>query len=357
VRPPDNRLTNPAEQDQFLRELTSGSLADTSPPAPRPGPQRPRPPRDGTDPHGPHPIGAREPSPQQRRSQASPEEPPPRGRRRRGRLAAWSSLAIVALAVVVLVLDSDDQRSPADDGNGGAPNGSRGAANGTPASDNAQLRVAWDANRAERLRARWRPGGTTIVAGRLTSPGGRPVAGARVTVLAADAERPEQGDRTVGELRTDRDGRLRAAIALDQGAARKLLTFTYLAHAHDTVPAAVDRARLEVSAPSRLHTPTGSAEPGDRVELHGTGAPNATVRLLADPPGRGDWQTLAEPPGAGGWQTLATVRAGRNGRWDAEVRFPNDAISGRYRLRARVAANPRRGYLTATSPAVEVEVR
>jgi hypothetical protein len=119
--------------------------------------------------------------------------------------------------------------------------------------------------------------------------------------LAADVGRPEQGNSTVGELRTDRRGRLRAAIALDRGAARKLLTFSYLAYGDDTVPAALARAQLEVEAPISLRARRRRARRGGRVELRGDSAPHARLKLLAD------------PPGARGWQTLAKVRAALTG--------------------------------------------
>jgi hypothetical protein len=342
VRLPDHTDTSPLE-DEFFRQLAEGSLAETDPPPPpRPRPQQPRVPRDGTDPHGPHPIAAPDAGHAHRggsaHSQAAPQEPPPRAARRRGRLAAWASLAIGALAVALVVPGSDGEDSrPADS--------SRSVPKGSLASDEAQLRVGWGAGGADMLRPRWRPGARATVVGRLTAPGGRPVAGAPVTVLAADAERPEQGNRTVGELRTDRRGRLRAAIALDRGAARKPLTFSYLAYGDDTVPAALAQAELEVDAPISLRARRPRARRGDQVELQGDSAPHARLRLLAD------------PPGASGWLTLTKVRAGGDGRWRAEVRFPRDALSGRYRLRARVAADPRRGYLAAASRPLEVEVR
>jgi hypothetical protein len=160
---------------------------------------------------------------------------------------------------------------------------------------------------------------------------------------AALEEPPPRAPSTVGELRSDRRGRLRAAIALDQGAARKLLIFSYLAYGEDAVPAAIARAQLEVEAPISRRARRPRARPGDRVELHGDSAPQARLRLLAD------------PPGGSGWQTLAKVRAGGDGRWLAEVRFPPDAVSGRYR--ARVAASPRHGYLAAACRALGVEVR
>jgi hypothetical protein len=339
VRPRESSQARPLE-DEFFRQLAGRPVADGEPP-PRPGPQPPEPLGGATDPLGPHPLAGRELDGDAHRHggarpQRPPRQPSPGAPRTWGRLAAAPSLGFVVAALLLVVLGADGEQA-------GPAGGGRGAPNGSPASDEARLRVGWGADGADRLRARWRRGAAAIVAGRLTTPGGRPVAGARVSVRAADAERPEDGNRTVGELRTDRRGRYRAAIALDRGAARKLLSFSYLAYGHDTVPAA--RAHLEVNAPSSLDAPVRRVRRGDRVELHGRSAPHAALRLLADPPGPGHWRRLTE------------VRAAADGRWVAAVRFPRDSLRGRYRLRARVAANRRLGYLAAESRPLEVEVR
>jgi hypothetical protein len=224
------------------------------------------------------------------------------------------------------------------DGDGVVPNGG-------PASDEARLRVGWGANKAARLRARWRRGGRAIIVGRLTTPAGKAVAGAQVSVLAADAERPEEGSRSVGELRTDQRGRFRAAIALDRGAARKLLSFSYLAHGDDTVPAALARARLDVEAPISMVARERLVRREESVILEGRSAPAAWLRLQA------------APPDGRGWQTLDRVRAGRDGRWRAGVRVPRGAIGGRFRFRARAAGSPAQGYAAAASRPVTIQVR
>jgi hypothetical protein len=164
-------------------------------------------------------------------------------------------------------------------------------------------------------------------------------------VLAADAERPEDGNRTVGELRTDERGRFRAAIALDRGAARRLLSFSYLAYGADTVPAALARARLDVTAPISIVVRERLVRRGESVELAGRSAPAAALALQAD------------PPAGRGWDSVARVRAGRDGRWRARVRVAREAIGGRYRFRARAAASPRQGYAAAASRPVAIGVR
>jgi hypothetical protein len=339
VRPRDGRQTDPLE-DEFSRQLAGGALADTeAAPAPTPRRRRPEIPRGATDPHAPHPLGGAGVGPDNSevfRPREGPQELPPPTRRKRWRLAACASLAVVVLAVALVVFGAGGGPGPAD--------GDRGVPNGSPASDEARLRVGWGAGKSARLRARWRRGGKAIIAGRLTTPAGKAVARVRVSVLAADAQRPEQGSRSVGDLRTDERGRFRAAIALDRGAARKLLTFSYLAHGDDTVPAAVARARLYVTAPISMRAPERQVCRGKSVVLAGRSAPGAALGLQADPPdGRG-------------WQTLARVRAGRDGRWRAGVRVAREAIGRRYRFRARAAASPRQGYAATAGRPVTIEV-
>jgi hypothetical protein len=339
VRPHDGRQTHPLE-DEFFRQLAGGSLADSeAAPVARPRRRRPETPRGATDPHAPHPIGA-EVRPDNRelfRPRDGPQErPPPTSRR--GRLAVGASLAVVILAVALVASGGGGGERATADGDGGVPNGS-------PASDEARLRVGWGADKAARLSARWRRGGRAIIAGRLTTAAGKAVAGARVSVLAADAQRPEQGSRSVGDLRTDERGRFRAAIALDRGAARKLLGFSYLAYGDDAVPAALARARLDVEAPISMVARERLARRGESLILEGGSAPAAWLGLQA-----------AAPDGRG-WHTLARVRAGRGGRWRTGVRVPRGVIGGRYRFRARAAASRRRGYAAAASRPVTIEVR
>lgn len=337
--------------DPFFRQLAGGGLAEPEPqatPAPRqPSPPGQRPPqRNRTDPRAAHPIddtdqdqtsrGTRRSH--RRAAQPKPGPDPPRAHRV-GRLAAPVSLAVAVVAVVALLLGGDKDEP------GAKPRADRGAANGTPNPDKGKLAVQWQApgTRADVMRARWKAGGDATVLGHLTTPVGEPVADARVSVLAADAARPDQGNYTVAQVRTDRAGRFHALIALDRGAPRKLLSFSYLARARDTVPAASGRVALRVSAPIAIEAPVGRIRPGETIRLGGRTAPGAQVQLLS------------RSPGARRWQALTTVPASTDGGWRTPLRIPRSA-RGRYQFRARVKPS-RRGWLGADSRALELRVR
>jgi 5-hydroxyisourate hydrolase-like protein (transthyretin family) len=349
--------------DDFFRQLAGGGLAEPTPP-PTPRPTAPKPPPEPRQHQGArarpgarHPlhkeasvapprrsVGDREPGTGRRDTSAFP--PPTRW------LARFVAPAGLALAALGLLLGSGDESHPTEPARtestateATADSGTRLDRSASPGADRGRLEVRWPASDGDALRARWRRGAKATIAGRLTTRAGKPVAGARVSVLAADAATPRHGKRTIGELRSDRRGRFRAAIALDEGAAHKLLSFSYLADPDDTVPAALGRAELRVYAPITLAAPPRRARPGGRLRLRGRSAPEATVRLLT------------RPPGEDAWRRLVGVRASARGRWEATVRIPAEAATGRYRLRARAAASPERGYLAAASRPVRMEVR
>ena len=224
----------------------------------------------------------------------------------------------------------------------------RGEPNGRPATDDARLTVWWpgdDGSRGRELSARWRPGASAVIEGRLTSQAGEPIVGARIGVLAADAAAPEQGSRTVGEVRTDRRGRITTAIALDRGAARKALTFVYLARSRDRVPAATSGARLAVTAAISAEATTHETQRGATIELAGRSPRDATIKVLVREPGRPRWHVTS------------VTRASPAGRWETAAHVPTYARRGTYQLRARTAGDPTRGFLPATSRPIDIRVR
>lgn len=149
----------------------------------------------------------------------------------------------------------------------------------------------------------------------------------------------------MGEVRSDREGRFAAAIALDRGASRKLLTFAYLPRGRDKLPAATARARLEVAGTISARTPTRRTRRGRSVPLEGRSPAGATV------------QVLMRQPGPRQWRIHSSAQASRAGRWEAGVYIPSYGPRGRYRLRARVLGDDRRGFLSAKSQPVSVQVR
>ena len=224
----------------------------------------------------------------------------------------------------------------------------RGEPNGRPATDDARLTVWWPGDHGSRgreLRARWRPGASAVIEGRLTSQAGVPIVGARIGVLAADAAAPEQGSRTVGEVRTDKRGRFTTAIALDRGAARKALTFVYLARGRDRVPAATSGARLAVTAAISAVATTRETRRGASIELAGRSPRDATINMLVREPGRRRWRVTS------------VTHASPAGRWETAAYVPSYGPRGTYRLRARTAGDPTRGFLPATSRPIAIRVR
>ena len=332
-------------EDEFFRQLADGALADNQPAvgsarpedrgSPRPNGQPPRrpPARRG----GPH---ERKPSP----PRSGP--PRPRGTSSTARGAALAAVALAGAALAALLFGSsgagDSAKRPGEVGEQPGP------PNGRPATADARLSAWWPAARGQHTReleVSWRPRGRAVIAGRLTDASDRPIADARVSVLAADGSNPEQGSRTVGEVRTDRLGRFSAAIALDRGAPRKLLTFTYLARSGDKVPAATVRTELAVRGTVSVRPPTRRTQRGRSVVLEGRGPAGATVQVLVREPGLRLWRIRSSAP------------ASRTGRWEAALYIPSYVPRGTYRMRARVLGGQRRGFLPANSRPVRVQVR
>jgi hypothetical protein len=186
-----------------------------------------------------------------------------------------------------------------------------------------------------------------VIAGRLTTRRGAPVAGASVSVLAGDAERPRDGSRSIGELRTDRHGRLCGAVSVDGGAARKPLTFTHVPNGRDAAAAVTASALLEVSATVTARALSSPARRGGTVRLGGDSAP----------PTR-EVEVLVREPGAEGWsRRRLLVPARASGRWEAGFYLPGFARPGVYRFRARIRGDSTRGVLGAESGTLAVRVR
>jgi hypothetical protein len=331
--------------DEFFRQLAGGMLADHLPGAK----SAPRHSTGTASENGQSPGGRsarpRNRSPRPRPDQSTRSRAPARARPSWARLGALGAIAVALGAVPVLLLGSGGKEPAARHGTDVVARA--GKPNGRPATAHARLVVAWRARgrEAPALEVPWRSGGRAEIAGGLTAAAGRPIAGARIGVLAADAHRPEEGSRTVGELRTDSRGRFATAVALDRGAPRKLLTFTYLAHSDDDVPAATVRARLTVVAAISTRTSSHRARRGTSVLLGGQSPGGATVEVLS------------RHPGSEGWLIASVAQATHTGRWEAAVYFPSYAQRGVYRLRARVVGDERRSFLSADSRPVEVRVR
>ncbi|MCP9491901.1 MAG: carboxypeptidase-like regulatory domain-containing protein [Solirubrobacteraceae bacterium MAG38_C4-C5] len=339
-----DRAQTPPADDQFFRQLAGEAPVDAqgAPPAPE-NPQPEASTSGPIDPHAAHPIAQPLPTPghgrKAPRRDADRRRPSDSegGLRRRAIAAIALGLGVLAAATVVVGAGPGERASAEAD--------PRGVPNGSPAAEDARLRAWWASDGRTHRRERWRRDAEAMIAGRLMSEeAGEPIAGATVTILAADATRRGAINRTVGEVRTDEEGRFTAAIAVDEGAPRKRLTLSYLARARDTAPAATARAELAVTSPITLQADQSRIDRGESMRLDGRSAPDARVTVIA------------HAPGSGRWQLLDDVRADPEGNWQATVNAPRDTSPGDWRFRAVVAESRDDGYLGARSDQVRVEV-
>jgi hypothetical protein len=184
-----------------------------------------------------------------------------------------------------------------------------GAPNGTNASEQATLTVGWTATRRARLTSRY--GRTQTIAGRLTGPGGVPIAGAQIDLAVTPAYAGAQ-TATMPSPHTGPDGRF--TVRLPGGVCSRTLRFTYRAHTGDVVPVATRTLSLSVSAAIALSISPRTASVGRSIYFRG--------RLLGGPIPRGGKQLVLEARSPGGsWIEFKVIRAGAGGRYRASYRF------------------------------------
>ncbi len=219
-----------------------------------------------------------------------------------------------------------------------------GTPNGAPASPNAKLTVAWRGTRGTRLTLGY--GRSAAAVGRLTGPGGAPIAGARIAVEALPAytgAAPVQ----LAALATGADGRfsLRLAGVLSS----RSLRFSYRWRFGDPAPAAVASLSLAVRASISLGVSPRSSTVGHSIHFHGL--------LRGAPIPRAGKQLVLEARSPGGsWLEFDVVRADLAGRYRASYRFrfPGPAT---YQFRVLSEAESDYPYAAGTSNVVVVRER
>ncbi|HEY1274837.1 MAG TPA: LamG-like jellyroll fold domain-containing protein [Thermoleophilaceae bacterium] len=227
------------------------------------------------------------------------------------------------------------------------------APNGRPASDPARLTACLRTKRpcerrppAGRGRLVMDAGVHARLAGRLTTPGGAPIAGASLEVLAR-TRMPGARRRTVGATTTDGAGRY--SWPVPRGPSRDLAV-TYRPFAGAPRAAARASARLLVRAPVALDVVPRVVRDGGRIEIRGAlpGTPRPRPGKLVE----------LQVRSRGGWRTFATTRAGRRtGRFAHTHDFPVAGTSRSYRLRATVPPDSAYPYATGHSRAVRIRIR
>lgn len=189
------------------------------------------------------------------------------------------------------------------------PPGVPGPANGANASSHATLAVRWKGSRRESLTSGY--GRAQALAGRLTDPGGAPIAGAAIDVRATPAY---AGAKPVAMAspRTGPDGRF--SVRLARGESSRTLRFAYRAHLGDALAVATRTLTLRVRAGIALGVSPQTASAGSSIFFRG--------RLRGGPIPAGGKQLVLEARSAGSeWLEFRVIRTDSRGRYRAAYRF------------------------------------
>ncbi|HWY17360.1 MAG TPA: hypothetical protein VNY27_01475 [Solirubrobacteraceae bacterium] len=220
-----------------------------------------------------------------------------------------------------------------------------GAPNGTNASAQATLEVSWAGSKKARITSAYGRSAHTI-AGRLTAPGGTPIAGARLDCVATPAS---QGAKpgAIACPPTSADGRFEVGVPGDVSS--RTIRLAYRAHTGDALPAATRTLGLTVTAGVRLRVSPRTTSVGHTI--HFTGA------LLGGPIPHGGKQIVLEARSPGGpWIEFDVVHTNNRGRYRDAYRFkfpgPVD-----YRFRAVSEGEADYPYATGASNVVRVHER
>ena len=212
--------------------------------------------------------------------------------------------------LIVSVIDGAGNAAPVLDrqitvSNPGAP----GPANGANASAQATLRVSWKGTRKGRITLGY--GRSATVDGRLSGPGGAPISGALIDLVATPAY-VGAGPVTMPSLRTGTDGRF--SVRLPGGTSSRTLRIAYRSHLGDASPVTTRTLALEVRAGAVLDVAPHTASVGRRIFFRG--------RLLGGPiPASGKQLVLEARSPGGPWIEFDVVRTDARGRYHASYRF------------------------------------
>jgi hypothetical protein len=221
---------------------------------------------------------------------------------------------------------------------------STGAPNGANASAQATLAVSWKATSTPRLTSRY--GRAQTIAGRLTGPGGVPIGGAQIDLVATPAYAGAHTVTMPSPL-TGADGSF--TVRLPGGVSSRSLRFAYRAHIGDALPVATRTLSLSVTAAIALSITPRAASVGRSIHFRG--------RLLGGPIPRGGKQLVLEARSRGGsWIEFNVIRADVRGRYRASYRFkfPGPA---RYQFRVLSEAEADYPFAAGASNVVRVYER
>jgi hypothetical protein len=194
------------------------------------------------------------------------------------------------------------------------------------------------------VRPQSRFGRTIPLTGRLTMPGGNPLAGADIEVWQQVKLGGAEWQR-ISQVRTTRTGRFRFKAL--KGPSRTL-RFRY--PGTTTIRARSAEVQLRVRAVTSLRVNRSHVVNGEEARFHG--------RLRGRQSTEAGKLLYLQVFTRGRWSTFATPRADRNsGRWSYAYRFTGTRGRVRYRFRALVPREASFPYETGVSHSVHVTVR
>jgi hypothetical protein len=197
-----------------------------------------------------------------------------------------------------------------------------GAPNGANASTQASLSVRWKATKKTTLTTGF--GRAQALTGRLTGPGGVPIAGAAIDLSATPSYAGARPLR-LRSLTTGPNGDF--GLRVVGGASSKSLRFAYRAHLGDALAVATRTLMLRVRPGIELRVAPHTTSVGRRISFRG--------RLLGGPIPHGGKQLVLEARSPGSaWIEFKVVRTDRRGRYRASYRFKFPGPAD-YRFRAR----------------------
>jgi hypothetical protein len=220
-----------------------------------------------------------------------------------------------------------------------------GPANGANASAQATLTASWKGHAGARLSGSY--GAARVIEGRLTAPGGTPIAGAQLDAAQLPAFSGAKL-RALAPPRTDALGHWR--LVLPRALASGELRFAYRAHLGDALPAATRTLTLSVKAAIQLRIAPRVAPAAGTISFAG--------RLFGGPVPAGGKQVVLEARSAGGrWLQFHVIRGrSRDGRFHFAYRF---RLPGpvRYQFRALCEAEADYPFAAGSSNVVGVYER
>jgi hypothetical protein len=226
----------------------------------------------------------------------------------------------------------------------GAATPAAGTPNGTGASPQATLAARWRRSARSLLTTTFTR--REAIVGRLTNPGGAPIAGALVELSGTPAFAGAASVWMNG-ARTRADGTF--SITLPDKLSSRAVHVVYRAHVGDVRPAAERTLRLAVKAPLTLSIAPRRSHRGGTIRFRG--------RLLAGPiPHGGKSLVLEARSGRGHWIQFHVVRTDSHGRYRASYRF-RFAGPARYQFRVVCEGEADYPFATGVSPAISVAER